>query len=250
MTMNDAKTETTNAADTESGAGADSPYRLYRHMIWALWGMAFLMVVVLLAWTRFGATTGDDLPVYQEVPHFELENRDGTTVTPETFAGRPWVADFIFTSCPGVCPILTDRMAALAEDVPLDEMRLVSFSVDPENDTPEVLQAYAEEHDAPEAWYFLTGTRDEIHQVVKEGFLLVLDDSPKRRAEAERAAAGGETATDETSASGIPSDLPPEPIVHSNRFVLVDSKGRIRGYYNAFDAQELEALRRDLDRLL
>lgn len=242
--------ETNTAADTESNtetgndADSDRPYRLYRHMIWALWGLAFLMVVVLLAWTRFGASTAGDLPVYQEVSSFELTNRDGTTVTPESFEGKPWVADFIFTSCPGVCPILTDRMAALAEDVPLDEMHLVSFSVDPENDTPEVLREYAEEHDAPDGWYFLTGTRDEIHELVKEGFLLMLDDSPKRRAEAERAAAEGE------SADAAPGDLPPDPIVHSNRFVLVDSEGRIRGYYNAFDADELEALRRDLDRLL
>ena len=220
---------------------ADEKLRLLRHMIWALWGLLLVMSLLIFGWfylrgqamspvasQEMSLTT--ELPVYKPVGEFELTNRDGTTVTPANLAGKPYVADFIFTSCPGVCPVLSKRMQEFAASVPSGEVNLVSVSVDPEKDTPEVLQAYAEKHEAGPNWYFLTATRDDIHRLVKEGFQLVLDDSAKREAN-----------------SVIPEGQ--EPIVHSNRFVLVDGKGRIRGYYNAFDAEELKQLRVDVETL-
>lgn len=122
-------------------------------------------------------------------------------------------------------------MQELSASLPVQAVNLMSVSVDPETDTPEVLQAYAERHDAGDNWYFLTGSREDIHRLVQEGFQLVLDDSAKREKSAD-----------------IPEGQ--EPIVHSNRFVLVDANGRIRGYYNAFDDAELARLRLDLGTLL
>lgn len=213
---------------------SDEHLRLIRNLVWALWGLLLVMAILLFSWfyLRGQATTqAETLPIYKTVGEFEFTNRDGTPVTPATLAGKPYVADFIFTSCPGVCPVLSKRMQEFAATVPTGEVNLVSVSVDPETDTPDVLEAYAQKHDAGETWYFLTGTRDDVHRLVKDGFQLVLDDSAKQ----------GEN-------PAIPEGQ--EPIVHSNRFVLVDAQGRIRGYYNAFDAEELKQLRADLDELL
>lgn len=203
-------------------------------MIWALWGLLLVMALLLFGWFYLrgdSATQADELPVYKPVGDFALTNRDGATVTPASLAGKPYVADFVFTSCPGVCPVLSQRMQEFSASVPAADVNLVSVSVDPERDTPEVLQSYAEKHDAGTNWYFLTGSRDDIHRLVKDGFQLVLDDSARQEENPD-----------------IPEGM--EPIVHSNRFVLVDAQGRIRGYYNAFDETELEQLRADVDKLL
>lgn len=208
--------------------------RLIRNLVWALWGLLLVMALLLFGWfyLRNQAATGTDaLPIYKTVGEFDLTNRDGSTVTPAELAGKPYVADFIFTSCPGVCPVLSKRMQEFAATVPQDEVNLVSVSVDPETDTPNVLEAYAQKHQAGDHWYFLTGSREDIHRLVKDGFQLVLDDTANRAENPD-----------------IPEGQ--EPIVHSNRFVLVDAEGRIRGYYNAFDAEELKQLRTDLDQLL
>lgn len=206
-----------------------SPRRLLIGLFVALWVMLAATVLLFLAWRSERANAelvarGESLPVYMAAPDFELTNRDGRRITTDDLRAQPWVADFIFTSCPGVCPLLTERMQELAEDVPADRVRLVSISVDPENDTPEVLEAYARKNQAGENWLFLTGEQEHVAAVIKDGFKLAYDPAPGERAA--------------------------EPIVHSNRFVLVDAEGQIRGYYNAFDEKELADLRRDLASLL
>jgi cytochrome oxidase Cu insertion factor (SCO1/SenC/PrrC family) len=114
-------------------------------------------------------------------------------------------------------------MARLNRDLPADPpLRLVSFTVDPDHDTPAVLASYAKSFSAPDRWLFLTGGREAMHRLSKEGFKLAVD------------------------ASGGTAD---EPILHSTRFVLVDSEGRIRGYYEAFDEASMQKLRRDLETL-
>lgn len=233
--------------------------RRLRFLLILLW--LFLGASALLAflWSRSPSLDATDpgtaLPMIKEAPDFALTNRDGSTVDLARLEGKPWVADFVFTSCPGVCPILSERMQDLAADVSADEVNLVSFSVDPLTDTPEVLEAYARKHEAGPNWYFLTGPRDEIHRVVREGFMLVLDDSarsdttpvtPMSRPVPPDGTPPEDTASEDTASDSALA----EPIVHSNRFVLVDGENRIRGYYNAFDAQELEQLRVDLAALL
>jgi len=137
-------------------------------------------------------------------------------VTLEDLRGAPWVADFIFTRCRGPCPLMTRRMAELGEVLP-GEVRRVSFTVDPEHDSPEVLAEYAERYEAPRSWLFLTGPRPRMWELAVEGFKLGVAFS-----------------------GGAPNDH--GLITHSTRFVLVDAEGRIRGYYDGFEKEERRRL--------
>jgi len=202
-----------------------------------IWGVLVVVMVGLTGaalFTRLRTPPAEPLPVITQLPHFALTNRDGRRVTLGDLAGTPWIADFIFTRCPGICPFMSQQMSRVASELPSSgTVRLVSFSVDPDYDTPEVLQEYAERHAAPEHWYFLTGERQKIRSLSRDGFLLAVAD-----------------ATDEGQAAADDAGESIEPIVHSNRFVLVDRAGRIRGYYDAFAEREVEKLLRDVNRLL
>lgn len=215
------------AASTErpgAPAAPGSSFRTSRFAL-ALWGLSIAVVVALVAAGLASRQRRPPLPVIKEAPAFALTHHDGTTVTREDFHGAPWIADFIFTRCPAICPRMTSQMKRVAEALSSD-FRIASFSVDPEHDTPEVLRGYAEKHGAGEGWYFLTGETEAIHTLCREGFLLALDASPSP----EVAAGDG-------------------PILHSNRFVLVDAENRIRGYYDPFDEDELRRLVEDARRL-
>jgi protein SCO1/2 len=157
------------------------------------------------------------------VPAFSLLDQSGASVTLDDLKGRVWVADFIFTNCAGACPMMTDQMRKLEKLVP-DEIRMVSFSVDPDRDTPKALAAYAAEHGASrDRWLFLTGEKHALYDLCVKGFKLPVDDS------------GGTTA---------------EPIMHSTRFALVDKDGQVRGYYEGTDADDLKRLSADAKTLL
>src|SRR5262249_53802425 len=112
------------------------------------------------------------LPVLGQVPAFSFTERSARTVTADSLAGTVWVADFVFTHCPDFCPALTARMAGLQKTLarPDDPVRLVSFTVDPAHDTPEVLREYATRAGAGPAWLFLTGPRTDVATLLKEGF--------------------------------------------------------------------------------
>ena len=216
--------ESPNPPDRQPG-----PPPLQRRVLWGLL-VAMLLAVAVAAlmapsWLRQNNSAGQALPVLAEVPSFELINRDGRTVSKEDLLGRPWIADFIFTSCQVSCPAMTQRMAALRPRLPAT-VSLVSISVDPENDRPEVLEEYARSYQAPDRWYFLTGDRDEIYELIQGGFKL-----------------GVQVAPPEIAAQSL------EPITHSTRFVLVDAKGKIRGYYDAFDSGAMTRLVQDLGKL-
>jgi protein SCO1/2 len=191
-----------------------------------LWGfLVAVLVAVAVATAIQWMKKPEPLPVLGQLPAFSLVNRDGRRVGLEDLAGRPWVADFVFTRCPASCPMMSARMARLDRSLPADlDFRLVSISVDPVHDTPEVLNRYADSFKAPGRWLFLTGGREEVRRLCVEGFKLGLDMEPG-------------------------PGIGPEPILHSTRFVLVDGEGRIRGYYEAFDEASTEKLRGDLLRL-
>ncbi len=177
-------------------------------------------------------------PVIKEVPAFALTHHDGSTVTRESFAGEPWIADFIFTRCAAICPRMTAQMGhvalTLGDDSPV---KIASFSVDPEHDTPEVLAEYAGKYGAGAGWYFLTGETEPIRTLSREGFLLGVEASP-----AADVAIGDDPIGD--------SPIGDSPIIHSNRFVLVDRENRIRGFYDPFDTVEIERLLRDVKTVL
>ncbi len=160
--------------------------------------------------------------VLGRVGDFELVNRDGARVDSADLRGEPWVADFIFTRCALSCPRLTSLMIRLGEEAP--GVRRVSFSVDPEHDTVPVLADYAESYGVRDPdWLFLTGGREEVEALVIERFMLPIVSEP-------------------------PPELarPEEPILHSNRFVLVDAAGAIRGYYEVTDPTDFGKLLVDL----
>ncbi|HND31446.1 MAG TPA: SCO family protein [Myxococcota bacterium] len=140
-----------------------------------------------------------------EVPDFQLTERSGAPVDRATLRDRVWVAGFVFTSCPGPCPMLSAQMATIQAHYAKDpDFRLVSFTVDPATDRPEVLRGYADRFGAdPEKWLFLTGDPQTVQTVVVDGFKTMLERLPS---------VGGQ----------------PPNVMHSERFLLVDRKGWVR----------------------
>lgn len=167
------------------------------------------------------------LPVLGQLPDFQLVDQNGKPYGAADLRGRVWVANFIFTRCPTVCPTFTKKMFEIQKRSRNIEpaFHLVSFSVDPEHDTPEALARYARQHRAsPRMWSFLTGTPDDVKRVVVDGL---------------KVAMGRE---------GPDSDF--ESIFHGTHFVLVDARGQIRGYYEMSDADAIDRVLRDANLLL
>lgn len=154
-----------------------------------------------------------------ELESFRLVDQRGDAYGTEELSGEVWVADFIFTTCRSVCPDLTRAMVDLDGrlDAAAPAVKLVSFTVDPKTDTPEVLSAYAKKHDATSArWRFLTGEPDTVRQVVVQNF--------KHPMEVQE---------------GTSDDDALMEIAHGVRFVLVDRQSRVRGLY---PIEDLDAL--------
>lgn len=148
------------------------------------------------------------LPFYGRVAEFALTDRSGRLLTRRDLEGHIWVADFMFTNCPGQCPRMTMEMSRLQSRL-AEEVRFVSFTVDPERDTPEVLSDYAATYGALEdRWFFLTGGREALNRLASSFRMSAVDD----------------------------------PNSHSIRLVLVDGKGDIRGYYNPIDPESVNRL--------
>ena len=115
------------------------------------------------------------------VPAFTLTDQLGRSVSNRDLLGAPWVANFVFTRCPTVCPLLTAKFKALQAKVALPDVQYVSFSVDPQHDTPEVLAAYAEKYGAdPAHWRFLTGPLADVERTIVKGFKVHMGDPVPR----------------------------------------------------------------------
>lgn len=172
-------------------------------------------VLYLTNLQRARQSDGDPLPTYGHVSDFVLLDQDKTEITSKTLAGKPWVANFMFTRCAGACPVMSEAMKGLQKS--LDSVRLVSFSVDPERDDSAVLKEYAERYSAvPGRWFFLTGDKTMINKISNSMHL------------------------------GSLGDLS----MHSLRFVLLDSEGGVRGYYDSEDPKAVRKLMRDARRLV
>ena len=169
------------------------------------------------------------MAVLGQVPAFSLTERSGKTLTLENLRGKVWVADFIFTNCSSICPMMTMRMARLAESLKSEpELRFVSFTVDPVRDTPSKLRTYASIYTKEtEHWFFLTGDKKALYKLSQEGFHL--------------------TALDRPLAELTPGE---DRLVHSERFVLVDGEGRIRSYYSGTDLGSIATLIEVIQHLL
>jgi len=167
-----------------------------------------------------------ELPRYGTVPAFTLQDAAGQPFGSAQLDGRPWVVDFIFTTCPEVCPRMTEDMSRLQTwlvNRALDgKVRLVSVSVDPDRDTPEKLRAYAQQfHARPGTWTFATGSQQAIEDAVVHGFKIAVSREK------------------DDSQDGF-------AIVHGTKFVLVDGKQQIRGYYDTGDSAAMSKLRDDV----
>ena len=181
----------------------------------------YSVVAVFLVITYIIKLTSEQepLPVIGSIPEFEFIDSEGQSVNLNTLKGKVWVADFIFTTCTMACPIMTGNMNTIHKKYKKnDDLRLVSISVYPEYDTPEVLKEYASQYDAnTDKWHFLTGKETAVKNVIKNGFKI-----------------------------GDYEDI----IFHSEKFALVDKNGMIRSYYNGMKTEDMDKLKKDINRLL
>jgi len=180
----------------------------------------------LFAWLCLTALVGcwrdPELPVLASVPPFRLVDQDAASLDDKSLRGRVWIANFIFTSCPDVCPVLTTKLATVRTQLARERARLrfVSFSVDPEHDTPAVLHKYASERGANQPdWRFATGPAPELQRVIVAGF--------KQTLQPVEATPGKE-----------------RTILHGSHFVLVDGAMQLRGFYPT-DPEGIARLVRD-----
>lgn len=181
----------------------------------------FFCVALLLVFSQCSKT----LPQLGQLPDFQLQDHNGQTVSPKNFQGKVVAVNFVFTSCAGTCPLLTERMKKVQnfiENTQKDKQNspyhIVSFSVDPDRDTPEVLRKYMKSYEVnPKIWSFLTGPYQEVEKTVVQGFKISMAKAPTDQAKED-------------------SEEPVYDVIHGEKFILIDPKGQIRGYFDATEA--------------
>jgi protein SCO1/2 len=184
-----------------------------------------LSVVFYIA-TFFMAGCAKAPPPLRALPEFALTavTVDGDSpLDLRALRGRVWIADFIYTSCAGPCPLLSANMSALQKRLP-KSIGLLSFTVDPDHDSAEVLTLYAKKFGAdPQRWFFATGDKAALLKLFRDGFQIAVAESA-------------------TAAPG-------QNIAHTTKFVLIDGDGKLRGYYDGDDDASLDRLAADASRL-
>lgn len=162
-----------------------------------------------------------------EIADFAFLNQDSVIRRSEEFEGKIWVAEYFFTTCQSICPVMNAQMRRVQEAFKEDSvLQIFSFSVDPENDTPSQLKKYAVRHGArPNLWQFFTGSKTDLYHLARRSFFLL-----KPAAVAKQGDGGSD-------------------FIHTNNFVLVDSKKRIRGYYDGTSVEEVDQLIADIKKL-
>ena len=177
-----------------------------------------LPVVFILATLGCSASLQD----YGPIADFALTERSGRTITRADLDGKVWIASFVFTRCTGPCPQVSATVARIQKELQNEpDVQLVTFTVDPEHDTPDELKEYAKHFNAdPERWWFLSGPEEEIHRLSEKSFLL---------------GAQRNTGKDVT---------PGTAVAHSTKLAVVDRRGHIRGY---FDGRQVDDLGQPVD---
>ena len=198
---------------------------------WAVWGVLFAVIAAIFALFAHQrlTTTKSELKVISVLRDFSLTNQNGAVVTLGDFRGKVWVADIIFTRCPGPCRRMTKDMARLQDLWPKDApVRFVSLTTDPGNDTPAVLKRYAEEHKAdPDRWHFLTGPKKDIVEVAVDGLKFIARDK-------------------EESLRQSPDDM----FIHSTTFMIVDKRGQVRATVETDNPEALTRTKQLVEELL
>lgn len=200
----------------------------FPRFLWALIALSACLAVIG-AYAAVRRARRVELPVLGAVPAFAMTDQHGAPLSTTQLQGKPFIADFFFLSCPTSCPKLTARMKVLHDRIAQKQLavRLVSITVDPENDTPDALAKKTQElHSDDRIWTFLTGKSDDLERVVVQGFKMQYENRRK-----------------------IDPEASVFTIMHGDWFVLVDAQGRIRGYYDTDDPAKLEAVLRDAELL-
>jgi len=161
-----------------------------------------------------------DIKKYHTIADFQLVNQNGDTITQRNYQDKIYVADFFFTTCPTICPIMTKNMAEIQESIlGDDEVLLLSHSVTPQIDSVQRLKTYAEEKGVDDGkWNLVTGDKKQIYELARKSYLAV-----------------------KTDGDGGPYDM-----IHTENFILVDKERRIRGFYDGTNKEEVEKLLQDL----
>ena len=158
---------------------------------------------------------------YHSIADFKLINQNGDTITQNTYADKIYVADFFFTTCPSICPVMTANLAEVQDEFKDDnEVLLLSHSVTPEIDSVAQLKKYAREKGViDQKWNLVTGDKKQIYELARKSYLAVMDDG-----------------------DGGAYDM-----IHTENFMLIDKERRIRGYYDGTNKEEVEKLIRDIE---
>lgn len=156
---------------------------------------------------------------YHRIADFSLINQNGDTITQDFYKGKIYLADFFFTTCPSICPLMTANMKVLQDRITEDNIYLLSHTVTPETDSVPVLKAYAQKNGVnDQKWNLVTGSKKEIYRLARKSYLAA-----------------------QTDGNGGPFDM-----IHTENFVLVDGMGRIRGFYDGTKTEEVDRILDDL----
>lgn len=172
-------------------------------------------VFLLLSATLACNNRAAKLPNYGPIPEFQMTDSLGHAFDSKQLKGKVWVVDFIYTTCPGPCPRMTSEMHRVQQQLKGDpDVRMISISVDPAHDTPPVLDAFAHRFGGPnDQWFFLTGTPATVHLLAHDVFKV----------------------------GDVISQMD-----HSTKFMLVDKRGNLRGYYSSLDAGDIPGMLQDI----
>jgi len=212
----------TTISDSKSGKIPSS-----QGFTWVLGVLILGLVVSLLVLVRSRNQEPEKLPILGNLPEFSLLNQEGAQVRAGDLKGHTLVVNFIFTSCPDTCPLLTAQMAKIQNQLKernlSDQVRLVSITVDPATDTSSVLKTYAERYHADfSTWTFLTGSVEEVQNVVVSGFKIAM----------EKVGASAQTI----------KDVNIMDITHGEQFVIIDKAGNIRAYRSANNNSDIDRI--------
>ena len=197
-------------------------------IVWAAMGLLLTSLTVSVLVLQWRVRT-EPMPVLGEITDFRLTNQLSEPVTASVLRDQIWLANIIFTRCPGICPVMTRHMAQVQERLPRGApVRLVSLTADPEHDTVEVMRRFAEGFGAdPVRWLFLTGPKEELYRFAMEDLkLTAIESDPDERVSAD--------------------DL----FIHSGTLVLIDRQGRLRAAYDGTEPDVVQRAMSGIQRLL
>ena len=188
-------------------------------LVTILWSLAVLGMIGVVG-AGFWSKREDPPEILFDVPIFSLTDQNGRTITQADLRGNVWISMLFFTQCPGVCPMMTARMATLQRSVTAKDVKIVSFSVDPEHDTPDAMRAHAEKFGADQSrWHMLTGPKETMFEVARG---LKLPAEPAKDG---------------------------QPILHSQKVLLIDRQNHVRGIYDTNDDDSMKLLAEDARKL-